>query len=280
MSISTISKPYTFTNDTTAEATEVNSDFDTLYTAVNTVIGEINDGMGGISGLDERLDAIEAVAGDATTLLDSLLTVDGASSGLDADLLDGAHASVTPTADTIPIAGADNKLDVGWIPATVDADKVDGFEAEALRKYVVVQSATASDIATAIPVDDTIPQVSEGTEIASAAITPSSVSNRILVEFYIPYDTTTTYMGVAAVFCTAIHSTNAIGAVACSTNSGAAPNMIVGRFFITPASTAEHKFKLRVGPGDSGTLSINKGGSARIFGGTNFFTFSVREVSV
>lgn len=37
---------------------------------------------------------------------------------LHADLLDGAHATVTPTANAIPIADAAHLLDVGWLPIT------------------------------------------------------------------------------------------------------------------------------------------------------------------
>lgn len=40
---------------------------------------------------------------------------DGSGSGLDADTVDGAHASATPTASTIPIADGSNKIAAGWI---------------------------------------------------------------------------------------------------------------------------------------------------------------------
>lgn len=43
--------------------------------------------------------------------------------------LKAALASATPTASTIPIADAAGKLAVGWMPTTVDADKVDGAHA-------------------------------------------------------------------------------------------------------------------------------------------------------
>jgi len=44
---------------------------------------------------------------------------DGPGSGLEADLLDGAHATATPTPGAIPIADSTGKLAMGWIPDTI-----------------------------------------------------------------------------------------------------------------------------------------------------------------
>jgi len=38
---------------------------------------------------------------------------------LNADKLDGYDASQTPSANTIPVAGEDGKLDKGWIPVVL-----------------------------------------------------------------------------------------------------------------------------------------------------------------
>ena len=46
---------------------------------------------------------------------------DGPGTGLHADLVDGAHATSTPTANAIPIADSSGKLAVGWIPDTIPA---------------------------------------------------------------------------------------------------------------------------------------------------------------
>ena len=52
-----------------------------------------------------------------------------AGTAANSDLVDNAHASATPTADTIPITDGAGKLAVGWIPTTIDADKLDGLHA-------------------------------------------------------------------------------------------------------------------------------------------------------
>jgi hypothetical protein len=55
---------------------------------------------------------------------------------VNADTVDDAHASATPTASTIPIADANNKLANGWLKTGtgngIDADKVDGAHAAAV----------------------------------------------------------------------------------------------------------------------------------------------------
>lgn len=71
-------------------------------------------------------DYVRKSAGDwvnvtITQVLTDLKTVDGTGSGLDADLVDGAHASATPGASTIPIANGANKLAAGWISEVLNA---------------------------------------------------------------------------------------------------------------------------------------------------------------
>lgn len=53
--ITLITKPYTFTNNTKADANKVNSDFDTAYTGINNAIGAINTAAGTKSTLAGRL---------------------------------------------------------------------------------------------------------------------------------------------------------------------------------------------------------------------------------
>jgi hypothetical protein len=61
-------------------------------------------------------------------------TLNGVSSEfVNADMVDGFHANQTPSANTIPVANSDGKLDASWLPAisgtSSDADMVDGFHA-------------------------------------------------------------------------------------------------------------------------------------------------------
>ena len=105
---------------------------------VNTIPVSKNDGkidvnwvsQGSGSGLDaDKLDGQEGSyylnrANHTGTQSPSTISPQGSGSGLDADKLDGYHASQTPTANTIPVAGSDGKIDEGWLPEDVTLDNL------------------------------------------------------------------------------------------------------------------------------------------------------------
>jgi hypothetical protein len=62
-----------------------------------------------------------------------------------------------------------------WVPATASAGKVVGFWA---ATSTTVVASTVS-----IPVDDTIPQNTEGAELMSVSVTPTSASNKLKITF-------------------------------------------------------------------------------------------------
>lgn len=52
--VDNISKPFTFTANTYAKASEVNADFDTLYTGVNACVNQINASIADIDSMDDN----------------------------------------------------------------------------------------------------------------------------------------------------------------------------------------------------------------------------------
>ncbi len=81
--------------------------------------------------------------GTAADVLAKLLTVDGSGSGLDADLLDGQHASAFATA-----AHNHNTAYLGISAKAVDADKLDGYDSSAFVRSVNGGGPDASGNAT------------------------------------------------------------------------------------------------------------------------------------
>jgi len=65
-----------------------------------------------------------AVANIATT----------ANTANDSDKVDGFHASQTPTANTVPVAGVDGKLVLGWLPPLVQNVRLGARESVAIWK--------------------------------------------------------------------------------------------------------------------------------------------------
>lgn len=98
----------------------------------------------------------------AAGLLTLIKTVDGATSGLDADLLDGNHASAFLTASTYNAAGILSKLlTVDGAGSGLDADKLDGVEgseyataAQGAKADTALQASDVSTILTALKTVD------------------------------------------------------------------------------------------------------------------------------
>lgn len=65
-------------------------------------------------------------------------------------------ASVTPKADTVPLADSLGKLDVGWMPATINADTLDGLHAatSGANAHVVATDSTGRLTASYVYSDD------------------------------------------------------------------------------------------------------------------------------
>ena len=119
-------------------------------------------------------------------------------------------------------------------------------------KYVDTTSRTT--ITELIPNDDTIPQITEGREILSVSITPSSTSNKILI-------TSVAYLAHSAnwgtLSCVFRSGTNSALAVAASRPSGGSNTNDHTKSLIyldSPNTDSARTYSLRVGSHVSGTL--------------------------
>lgn len=146
-----------------------------------------------------------------------------------------------------------------------------------------VQEVTATTAArvtcsTTIPLDDTIPQNTEGVEVLTVSITPTNASNTLEIEAVIMgYGTPASTVPCGALF---IDSTaNAIAAAVLAGVSGDVSyfsGTILHRQ--SAGSTSAQTFKLRVGGGGGGTVYVNGNNSNRIFGGVGSTWLKVREL--
>jgi hypothetical protein len=144
----------------------------------------------------------------------------------------------------------------------------------------VIQSLASSytsnaDLSTAIPNDDTIPQNTEGTEITTQAITPSSASSIIEIEAVWHASGNGSALITGALF---VDST--ANALAAGTNVGGSVALpTTGKFIHREGagSTASRTYKLRIGP-HTGTVRLNGTTSARLMGGVMRTWLIVREI--
>ena len=148
-----------------------------------------------------------------------------------------------------------------------------------LVQFKSAEYTTRTSVNTAIPFDDTVPQNDEGTEIITLAITPASTSNKLVIEFFMPFwDGDSIRVGTAALFQDSTADALAVGAAAnAATNYAIQLGMI---HIMDAGTTSQTTFKIRVGP-NAGTMYLNKRGDADYFGSTTLHTtLQITEIEV
>lgn len=144
-------------------------------------------------------------------------------------------------------------------------------------QQIVTASASVASTTTTIPLDDTIPQNTEGGEFLTATITPASASNYILIQVTAVFTHTAGGHVIGALF----QDTTA-NALAASANYQATNNFYVYTmtFRATAGTTSATTFKFRAGCNNAGTLRMNGDSSGnRIFGGVSASSITVSEIA-
>lgn len=144
---------------------------------------------------------------------------------------------------------------------------------------VYAEYLTNASITNEIPLDDSIPQIGEGTEIVTASITPKSATNKLRIRFRGVASTNTTNGAcIVALFQDA--TGNAIASSVVSGGSSDLMNVAL-EFEMTSGTTSSTTFRIRVGRSiNSYTLRLNGSTSARYFGGKMGATLVIEEIKV
>ena len=133
-----------------------------------------------------------------------------------------------------------------------------------------------ADLSTAIPLDDTLPQSGEGTQVCAVSITPKSTTNRVRWQFVAYGDATSAGASlIAAIFGS---SANAIDAgLFYDAGSGAVSAFVVLQGEYVPGVTTAVTISARVGA-SAGTCRLNGYGSSRLLGGAMKAALIVEEI--
>lgn len=139
-------------------------------------------------------------------------------------------------------------------------------EATGMPLQIVGNSTTAvATGTTTMPVDDTIPQNTEGDQYLTQAITPKSATNILVIEANLMLaGSAATYTIATALFQDA--TANALAAVA---NYGAVAGAILNVKLIhrmVAGTTSSTTFNVRAGSSAAGTTTFNGAAAARLFG--------------
>jgi hypothetical protein len=193
---------------------------------------------------------------------------------ISADTLIGRSASGTGSPHTITCTAAGRALlddaDNTAQRATLEVyDTIIGFSS--------AEYTANSDLTTAIPVDDTIPQNTEGTQILSISYACSSATNKIRLSFsgFCGQTSGATKTVTAAIFGSDSANAKAVGVA----------NLITGSLFpvsaekvITPGTTSAVTYTVRVGTNDGTTMRMNGIPVGRYYGGVAASILTIEEI--
>lgn len=167
----------------------------------------------------------------------------------------------------------------GIVPAsgtgTTNYLRADGsWSPVAVLQVLQATYTTNTGLSAVIPLDDTTPLVSEGTQILSQAITLRRSSNNVLVEF--------SGMGSVSSVNTALsvsmfRDSTCIQARVSTFPTQNFPMTIQANILDAPATTTI-TYSVRVGP-SANTASMNGATTARYFGGASACTLTLKEIA-
>lgn len=182
-----------------------------------------------------------------------------------------AEKAAGTLAGQVLLLAANNKL-----PA-LDGSLLSNLPFKLVQVVHESSGATATGT-TQIPADDSIPQITEGTQFLSAAITPQSATNRLIFHVHF-YGQGTTNVGpmTAALFQSGVSNALAAG-IDEMYDEAANPRHVDFMHEVTAGSTAARTYTVRAGMGQAGTLRMNGAGASRRLGGVLRSSITIWEV--
>lgn len=133
---------------------------------------------------------------------------------------------------------------------------------------------------TQIPIDDTIPQITEGFELAGGVITATSPANLLEIDSIMNFSTSAAAHITQALFLDS--GANAIAAKSIGVPTGNI-NLIYESYlkhYMVANSAAALSFMLRTGPSAAATVTVNGFSAARKFGGVLVRYLIIKEIFV
>ena len=205
-------------------------------------------------------------------------------------LTHNATSLILPTGANITTAAADSAIfeslgSGNWRCANYfrkdGGALVGGTVANALSGSVIqtvnTQTGAVATGTTTIPLDDTIPQNTEGDQYMTLAITPSNTSNILIIEVIFNYQASAN-----SAFAVALFQDSTAGALAVCIGNGdrgfTNNECIKLTYKMTAGTTSSTTFKVRAGAGGAGTTTFNGAATARLFGGVMASSITIMEV--
>jgi hypothetical protein len=136
---------------------------------------------------------------------------------------------------------------------------------------------TNTTLSATIPADNTIPQISEGSEILSLSFTPVNASSTLLIQWYV-YSAADGAAGATAAALFVDSTANALDTASSTTVSAALINIVAGAHTVSAGSTTARTYRVRIGANSGNVYPNGTGGAARLYGGTSACKLIVTEI--
>ena len=151
-----------------------------------------------------------------------------------------------------------------------------GIPGTAFIQQVSTQTGSYFSGTTVLPIDDTIPQNTEGDQYLQATITPTVSTNVLVIEaiYNVANSGTNNIIGMG------LFQDSTANALAASWTQGNIANNPVNlslKYTMIAGTIAATTFKIRIGGGSAGTTQINGGSGVRYLGGVLMSGFTVTE---
>lgn len=142
--------------------------------------------------------------------------------------------------------------------------------------HVNASTTNSFSITSVIPLDNTVPQISEGGQIITASINLKKATNKVFGIISFNGDASGAALpAVCAVFRNAEPS--AIASTWCQSLANA--SLMYLDFNDSPNTTNLVTYSVRIGPGSAGTVYVNQNNTSQLLGETNFIRFNLFEIN-
>tara|TARA_R110002020_G_scaffold473622_1_gene703180 strand:+ start:375 stop:908 length:534 start_codon:yes stop_codon:yes gene_type:complete len=140
-------------------------------------------------------------------------------------------------------------------------------------------SASMSTGTTALPADTSIPQITEGDEYLTRAITPTNSSNLLYIVVNAMLSNNSEENIVMALFNTDKHSTNAQATAPSYEASNTSPNMLTLAYYVAAGTTSATTWRMRAGGHGGGTTTFNGSNGTASYSTAGLSTMTIWEIS-
>lgn len=152
------------------------------------------------------------------------------------------------------------------------------FPAGSVLQVVNFQTGALATGTTTIPLDDTIPQNTEGNEYMTLAITPKSASSKLIIQAQaVLSNSKAGFWMTMALFQDSTANALATTVTFQPTGTGIVVDNIT--YYMTSGTTSSTTFKIRAGGEAAGTTTFNGESGARRYGGTAASSITIWEIA-